>query len=192
MSTKEPKLQDFGITAHEYAVFTGSWKYSQDRAVFFGIIVIGLVVALVVFAVTQEIGYALGLGIVSIFPGAIVTGGIVQYLVEAFGRFNKHLLLEDPVANKVKLYEEAQAAYQKAQWEAERVQREAEAERLKVERVLRKAETARLKVERTRRRKFEDYWMSLSGTDFERELATVLRGLGYRVKSTPSSEPVPD
>ena len=38
-----------------------------------------------------------------------------------------------------------------------------------------------------RYRKLREHWMSLSGTEFERELETLYRSLGYRVESTPSS-----
>ena len=41
--------------------------------------------------------------------------------------------------------------------------------------------------ERTRRRKLRDFWMSLSGREFEQELATLYRQQGYEVQSTPTS-----
>ena len=77
--------------------------------------------------------------------------------------------MKSPVASHIKLYEEARAAYQEAErarWEAERPQREAA---------------------KARRRKLREHWMSLSGDEFERELGTLYRQLGYRVESTPSS-----
>ena len=89
-------------------------------------------------------------------------------------------MLASPVASQIKLYEDALAAYQEAEREAERQQREAERARWRLRRHSEEAE-------RTRRRKLHDYWMSLDGDEFEQELGTLYRYLGYRVESTPSS-----
>ena len=164
MSTKEPDLQDFGITSEEYAIYKGYWHYRQDRTVLFGVsvVVIGFVVALVALAVTQDLGTALGLGIMTIFPGFIVVGGVVGYLIEAIGWFKRRLLLKSPIASRIKLYDEVLTAWR----EAEEAQREAE---------------------RAQHRKLREYWMSLSGVEFERELGTLYKRLGHRVESTPHS-----
>ena len=120
-----------------------------------------------------------------IIPGFIVSVTLSCYhLPKPLYGFKKarerSRLLASPVASQIKLYENAIATYTEEEREAERAKREAE-------RARRAAETERLKIERARRRKLEDYWMSLSGTAFEREMANVLRALGYRVKSNPTS-----
>ena len=48
-------------------------------------------------------------------------------------------------------------------------------------------EEARREAERAWQRRLQEYWMRLGGVEFERELATLYRRLGYRVESTPSS-----
>ena len=89
------------------------------------------------------------------------------------------------------LRRQAEGAQQEAEKERERIYREAEraqqeAER-KRERVRREAERVQQEAERTRRRKLRDFWMSLSGREFEQELATLYRRQGYEVQSTPTS-----
>ena len=86
---------------------------------------------------------------------------------------------------------QAERAQQEAEEERERVRREAEraqqeAER-KRERARREAERAQQEAERKRRRKLRDFWMSLSGREFEHELATLYRKQGYEVQSTPTT-----
>ena len=48
-------------------------------------------------------------------------------------------------------------------------------------------EAARRETEERELRKREEFWLSLSGHRFERELATLFRGRGYDVKLTPGS-----
>ena len=85
---------------------------------------------------------------------------------------------------KIERYEDSKAAYLKAQYEIEReryqVQRTAERKRLEAER-------ARQAAEQAERRKRIDYWRSMRDIQFERELATLYRHLGYQVQLTPKS-----
>ena len=183
-NTREPELQDFGVTPEEYALYRTNGPsrhfHEGDRIAAWITFGIPLVVVIVVSVVTQDILEGILWGIVGVIPSFVV-GVVVSGLGETFKRNRaRSRLLESPVASQIKLYEKAISTYTEEERETERQQREAE-------RIRRDAETARLKVERARRRKLEDYWMSLSGADFERELANVLRALGYRVKLTPSS-----
>ena len=137
--------------------------------------------------------------VVSSFHSAIVLtiilGVPVAYAVHfAIMRYKKSRLLAQPIASQIKSYEEALAAYQSKQEETERARREAEraqeeAERIRreAEGVRRVAERPRLEAERARRRKLREYWMSLSGVEFEQELGEVFKQLGYVVQSTPST-----
>ncbi len=84
--------------------------------------------------------------------------------------------MEGPVVPKIKQYEEAIRTFyamkdrageaERANWRAERAQREAE---------------------EARGRKLIGYWMTLSGTEFERELGILYGYLGFGVELTPSS-----
>lgn len=181
-NTREPELQDFGVTPEEYALYNRKdSKHCSWRSLVVvpsGAFILGFVV---MYLARFDWASALAFGIVMVALSGLYVIGCVWLLVDsAIVRLKRTRLLQSPVASQIKLYEESLAAYREVQWEAERARREAEKAR-------RRAETERLEIERARRRKLEGYWMSLSGTDFERELATVLRGLGYRVKSTPSS-----
>ena len=179
-NTREPELQDFGITPEEYALYKNNGPPRHFHDVAWTTFGIPLVVAIVVSAATQDILEGILWGIVSVIPSFVVIV-VVSWVAETFvWNRARDELLESPVASQIKLYEKAIATYTEKEREAERAKREAE-------RARRAAETERLKIERARRRKFEDYWMSLSGIGFEREMANVLRALGYPVKSTPSS-----
>ena len=91
---------------------------------------------------------------------------------------------EDLRRQAEKAQQEAEEERERVRREAERAQQEAERQR---ERVRREAERAQQEAERTRRRKLRDFWMSLSGREFEQELATLYRQQGYEVQSTPIS-----
>ena len=160
MSTKKPDLQDFGVTPEEYNEYQYARGGGDLRGSPLGCLVglIGLLIAfLIALAVTRDLGAALGWGILGGGLPSLLVAGLVD---EAFfSKFKRSRLLASPVASQIKLYEDALAAYQEAEREAER----------------------------QRRRKLHDYWMSLDGDEFEQELGTLYRYLGYRVESTPSS-----
>ena len=191
MSTKKPDPQDFGITPEEYALYrsNGTSSYLDPSCLTSLLIplVTFLVIVSIVFIVTRDLGVALpwgiGGGIFLLWATIIVT----QLVDSTIVRFKRSRLLASPVAAQIKLYEEAQTAYRVIQEETERARREAEQAQREAERVRREAERAQWKAERARRRKLSDHWMSLGGPEFERELGTLYRHLGYRVESTPSS-----
>ena len=88
--------------------------------------------------------------------------------------------MKGPIVSRIKLYEEAEATYRVAQWEALGARQEAERQRREAER----AEQAVLLAEQRRR---EQYWESLGGIEFERELGKLYRARGYQVEFTPIS-----
>ena len=87
--------------------------------------------------------------------------------------------------------QEAERVAQEERRKAERAQQEAEQlaqeELRKAERAQREAELIAWEAERIRRRKLHGHWMSLSGPEFERELGTLYKALGYIVQLTPTS-----
>ena len=185
--TKKPELQDFGLEPEQYALYKGKSRPRHPLEGDWIAFVIPLVVALVVSLVTLDIVGGILWGTVSFLPGIVVAALFFRLLGTIKWNRAKAQLMESPVASQIKLYEDARTDYEMMQKEAERVWQKREKARRESERLRRRAETERLKVERTRRRRLEAHWMSLSGHDFERELATVYRGLGYRVKETPGS-----
>lgn len=200
MISAEPDLRDFRITPEQYALYKGEERDLSFLGCLFGISVVSAVGFMVgfsvVLAVTRDVATAIsggGIGIlVSIFPpGGMVTGYVwVNLVTPAIARL-KMRLSGGAVISRIKLYEEAGAAYRAAQEAAARVQREAEQRRQEAERAERERQEAEQRrqqqVEMARRRKLVDYWMALSGVEFERELAIVFKHLGYDVQETPTS-----
>jgi len=100
-------------------------------------------------------------------------GGGALFIPSSFFKVRKLFLLRGGVTSRIKRYEEELVLHrlseeedQKARKEAERKRRDAESER---------------------RRKHHEFWMSLSGTEFERELASLYRSQDYIVQFTPTS-----
>ena len=183
MSTKEPELQDFGITPEEYALYTEkdqelpSWQTILKTPV-------GVFLFFFVLMYLSRVGdddalmAAFGVGLFC--TGLYAMWGIAVLVGTAVARSKKSRLLASPVASQIKLYEEACVAYREAQREAETARRAADRAQWEAERARQEAETAR-------RRKLIDHWMLLSGAELESELATLCRNLGYRVETTPAS-----
>ncbi len=179
---KKPELQDFGVASEEYTLYkTGALtKLADERLGRIGCL-FSLVAVPVggtgMWFLTQNGGIAFWVGL-SI--GLIVWIFSVPIACSVIARFKISRMMKGPFAPRVKEYEEAEAAYRNAQWEAGKERREAE-------RARRQAERAWQAAERVRLRKLSEHWMSLSGIQFERELGTLYRNLGYRVQSTPTS-----
>ena len=183
-----------GIVMHSLAV----------AFIFFSIVLLFLVEAGIVKAIVIA-------ALIMIFPpGVFVVAFVIYFVHNANLDFMDHRLSKTPVGSASKLYEKALAAYNRALLEAEReAQQEAERaeekrlaaeqarerDRLEAEQAQERArleakraqERARREAEQARRRKLVEHWMSLSGPQFEQELATVYRDLGYSVKSTAGS-----
>ncbi len=177
MPTK-PEFQDFGITPEQYAVYKGEGGVSG----FGPLLSLGSipVVAVVVFVNTRDLSDAIGWGIAAIFPALFAGAGIEALIGTLFRRYSRSRLLNSPFASQIKLYEEAEESYQAAQQEAVSAEREAERLRLRVKWEEQQAEKERL-------RTLAEHWLSLSGPEFERELGTLYRRIGYQVQLTPSS-----
>ena len=92
---------------------------------------------------------------------------------ESMVGFLRKRLLSGETGQRIAQYREAARAYEQAQREAE----------------LAKEEAARLKYEADLavRRRHRSYWMSLSGIQFEHEVARLFRSEGYSVMRTPVS-----
>lgn len=174
MTEREPQLKDFGLTREQYALYKGIDKDAGKTY--------GFLFALGWVPVAAPVGYFFGQDwALSPFLFSFVAGWIAGPLIESFKRDR---LLDSPVASQLEKYEEARKVW----WSHHLYEgRKAARERREVKRQQRQAEWARQEVERLRHQKEIDYWMSLSGADFERDMATLCRRLGYSVETTPAS-----
>ena len=184
---KKPELQDFGITTWEYALYSrkggadeGVLDFSHVLATIICIIFVPVAVLVVFFA---NIDWEF-LGLLILPPVWFllygVAFGIALAIVRLIAAFKRQRLLKGPVISRIKLYEEATAAYRVKQQRAWDAQRDAERQR-------REAEKARKSALRSQQRKREQYWKSLGGIEFEQELGKLYRARGYRVEWTPTS-----
>lgn len=188
--TKEPEIQDFGITPKDYALYTS--KGAEDGypgLVFLVFLVLAAVACWIVFIVTGDWGKSIAIiGMSVITPPAWVAWGalfgvsiLISWLILTPARKLKRSRLQrSPIAFQIKLYEEALATYRVAKEEAERRRYEAEEARWA-------AYWRRQEAERQRQRKLEQYWISMDGVGFERELGGLFRAMGYGVRRTPTS-----
>ena len=194
---KKPELGHFGITPKEYALYTGKEDEGLLILLLFPLCsVVVLVIVSIVWVVTHDWQAALGWGVLAILTplGWLVIGGVsvgfsklIEPTIRRYRRYKRDLFLISPAAPRIKQYEQAEAAYQTAKAEAERQRREAERQREEAEKRQREAERQRAEAKRRQQRRREQYWMSLGGIEFERELASLSRAMGYRVESTPVS-----
>ena len=194
MSAKEPELQDFGITAEEYEFYNTKDTGPSSWDFFLAVVIVFSVNFAVSFVITRDLGIALAwgfLGSIIPFPGLAMVAGLAHLFNLAVVRFKRFRLLAGPVGAQIKLYEAASAAYE----EAERIRLEAEsarwepiwaAVRQQVE-AEERAERERQQAEQARLRMHREYWMGLSGAEFEQELAALFERRGYRVESTPTT-----
>ena len=190
MTEREPQPQDFGITHREYALYWGSGGKetdAPDRLIL--IVCVGFALAVFVgsLVVAQNLWSALGIVFLVFIPpfGFFTFGLLVGFtsLVNVpLKRYERKRLLAGPIVSQVEQYEKARADYWKARNEAERLQGEQEQAQRDAERARREAERKRWEEERERLRKQAEYWMNLSGGQFERELATLFKRRGYRVE----------
>ena len=180
MNRRKPELREFGITPEEYAIYTGEGSVSDSSGVGWAFMIalgysVGFLVAFVIF---RDLGEALMLGLCGAFliPWLLIAFGVNTVFESRIIRLKRGRLFKSPVASRIRLYDEAVHSYKKA----ESARQEAERAQLEAERIRRESESMR-------RRKLYEHWTSLSGEEFERELGTLYRQLGYRVESTPSS-----
>ena len=183
--TTDPELRDFRVTPEEYALYAGKEnKRLVNRLGFFLYIVIGLVIFLVTRVVTHDWGTAISWGVGSITIGFMLTVpaalGTATAIERAITRRRRTRLLQSPVASRIKQYKAAKRAHQEAEQAAWNARREAERQQQQAER----ARQAALLAEQ---RKHQEYWQSLSGIEFEQELAKLFRARGYHVQFTPTT-----
>ena len=177
MLNRKPELQDYGIKQQQYDVYYDkSNHYLSERDLLFIAIAVFATVLLVVFIVYSDFGKAVLWAFLGLIPGFGVVSIVGQEFKEKFWVFKRSRLLKSHVASQIKLYEEDCWIYLNAQEEHQ-----------KAEEARQEAERAQQRAERARRRKLRDFWMSLSGREFEHELATLYRQQGYQVQSTPTS-----
>ena len=194
VETKKPELQDFGITPEQYNLYKGR-ETDGVWLLAFALVVGWLVyISLAIWLTVRYEVYG-----VPVILGAVILACIVPFMIAflVYGiawliqwpavQFKKHRMLKSPIVSRIKLYEEAETAYQVAQEEAERQRLETEIVRQEAERQQREARRARQAALKAQRRKQQQYWESLGGIPFERELGKLFRTQGYNVKSTPVS-----
>ncbi len=116
---------------------------------------------------------------VGIFAPLLIPVGIGWFVQWSAVVFKKRRLHKSPVALSIKLYEDAVVSYQATVEETEKLRQKAERQRREDER----ARQAALLAEE---RKREQYWESLGGIEFERELGKLFGARGYRVEFTPT------
>ena len=172
--TKKPELEDYGITLRQYNAYLNSSNSSSIWGVLgwpLGFIV--LTPMLVIAVMAREWG-AVG------FVGFICCGLAWVSVETAMPMLMKSVFLRGDVVSRIRLYENDSESYRV-------VQAEVEVARQETVRVRQEAERAQQKAERARLRKLRDFWMSLSGPEFEQELGAQYRQLGYQVEYTPTS-----
>ena len=189
MSIERPNPRDFGVTQEQYDLYARGKLDKRSSGL---IVVCSRVVAFLAIVALFRESWVLSLEmLVPLFLAAtvaLVLGSLLAMPTEAVvGQLRRYSLRETPVASEIKLYEEAEKKYYVALREARTAQREAEWAWWEAEQARRDAERARLEAERIQRMKAREHWMSLGGVEFERELGTLFRHLGYRVEWTPGS-----
>ena len=200
MNVKKPDPQDFGITLDEYQQY--AWRHRDQLDALGTVLAIVGGSLTVIFMFLSFVAFfyfliELGRGdaiasaiILTIFPpGSFLIAAIVYLIIHPANlRFMEYRLSKTRFGSASKLYEEALAAYDRVLLEAER-EAQQEAERLKEIRLEAEQarESARLEAEKAERRKRIDHWMSLNGSEFERELGALFRRMGYFVESTAGS-----
>ena len=175
MNTRKPDLRDYGVTTKQYERYIALQEHHlryETRCEITKDIILAIV----------SIGFGVFLSIVGGWGFGVFFGiGAIALIAEtAIFQFRKRFLLRARVISQIKLYEGEVELYRMVEEEDERARQE-------TERVQQEAERTKERAERARRRRLRDFWMSLSGTEFERELATLYKQLGYQVQSTPTT-----
>ncbi len=144
-------------------------------------------VLLLLSGVTAGILFGSEVAASAFFVGIFLAFFVFIWLSDAILRFKRDHLLGSAVCPRIKLYEEALKTYNLAKEEAERQQREAEEAEKEAERQRRAIERQRRESQRQQQRISEQYWESMDGVGFERELGGLFQVMGYGVEMTPRS-----
>lgn len=191
MTTIKPELQNYGITSEQYDLYHGTrLKEPSLLASLVALTIIIPSVLWVVFTITGDWAWAIGSALIlsiSPLPGCLVTYSVAWLVESAIVGFKRFRLLRSTIASRIKLYEEAVSVYRISQEQAERAQQEVERHWQETETARQEADWLRREAEGARRRRWSEYWMSLSGTEFEQELGKLYEQQGYHVQRTPAS-----
>ena len=196
MFAKRPKLQDYGITPDQYALYQKKGTYKGfGLAWIIAFLLVGSTVFSTSLVITRDLEEALewfrGVAVSSwlvIGVAAWIVIVVIARLVQlAITRFKRSLLLRGAMPTHIQLYEVAIEEYMVIMEKAEIARQEAERRRLENEKVQWEANRVREEAQRARRRALSEYWMSLGGVEFEEELGALYRQLGFHVQSTPVS-----
>ena len=166
MNTTKPNLRDYGVTTEQYERYIAlKGHYGSERDSVRSCITAEIVLTIILIGVVIYLSLYVNLGfaiLVAVPPLYLIVDivGIIKL------QLRRGSLGGSKIISQIKRYEEEIELYRMMLEEDARMQKEAE---------------------KLRQRKLHDFWMSLSGTEFERELATLYRQLGYDVQFTPTS-----
>lgn len=210
---KKPELEDFGVTPEQYAFYVRMGNKDGPSGAI-ALIASTITVSIVVLVLLLATGDKAITGW-SAFGSLFVVAPVATFLIDALiVRYNRWRLLIGPVISRIKQYEAAEVIYRAEEREAWSVQREAERQKREaeregweserevfaafltrykagesaenIERRQREYERARQAALLAEQRKREQYWESLGGVEFERELGRLFGARGYRVEFTPT------
>ncbi len=111
---RRPELQDYGISRKQYFAYIGKISRNPNCGHTWGMPIIAIIVALTVFFfVTQGVSeLVLGLGFVALVAIVTMYGTFIELL-------KRPLLLRGDVIDRIKLFEDANRAYELKDCETE-------------------------------------------------------------------------
>ena len=175
---KEPTPEEFGFTDEEYRRFTSVRNSSAklfENWIYYSVYFAAWISSpLIAYSATGDWSVAGPWIFYGFFTSFLAAGFLLLIASIPFHLLEKHeeyRMARSALASKIALFREAQTHYHNVLYEDEKKRRE--------------AERSRQEIERARRRKQIEHWKSLSGLDFERELGTLYKHLGYDVEPTP-------
>ena len=193
-----PKLADYGITPEEFALYEwpkeslydGSYRrYGKDRyyqedvsCVYYAMAFITLEALGIglVYLTTGSGEWAFGLALLGLLPAGVGATALVEWIYSRHTRAQQVRLRSSSKSALIEAYKHELASYHQHREQV----RAAEEQRREV---AHQAEQARREAELDNRRHAVDYWQSLSGVEFERELGILFMRMGYQVSRTPAS-----
>ena len=127
MTEREPQFQDFRITSKEYELYKGDldlpgWLWLT------GALAVYLTAFVGAFIIGNESlvrAFLLAFGFL-ILPGFILVPALVFIVGPLLSQVKRTRLMRSPVASQIEFYEEAMAAYRKAEDEIDRKRQQAE------------------------------------------------------------------